>query len=580
MREGSPSATARGVASARAGFERLAVDYGNPVADDRLARDVARGDEGPVSETMRRYLQSRTRFFDRVVVNAIARGVRQVVLIGAGYDGRALRYAAPDVRFFEVDHPDTQADKRGRLERLEVDRGTIGFVAFDLTTSGLAPALLDAGLEPEAPLAFLCEGLLVYLEPAAIDGLLDGLRALAAPGTRLAVSSTAGGRHLIPERARFRSRVAELGEPVRNELGAEELRGVLADRRWRPVELSERAAAAGFLVAAPEWAPAPAGVPPTEGRVGRYLEMALYRAGGETLADHLDVAHGLGTVSLHELDAGVFDVRCADGRRLIVRVFPAARSESALARDVELLRELRGRGFPAERPAEPRPMGRHAGQPLLITEFAAGRTPSAASAGYRRLGDLLGQLHTLDVAGWDLAPGGAWHHLVPEGGRPGRELAEMRELLAAAGRRVSEGQMSAYRSLSDRLAEADDCAGLPDALTHPDFVPPNMVGSERLIVDWAGAGVGPRLWSLAFLLWAAGAGGGGGVESVMEGYRAHVELEPEERRRLRAAMLARPVVLAAWKFVTGRQSLTDAAGEAEAVRRRVEGLARLVSGSR
>jgi len=63
---------------------------------------------------MHEYIRARTAFFDRVVVSAIDRGVAQVVIGGAGYDGRAFRYAKPGVRWFEVDHPATQADKRAR----------------------------------------------------------------------------------------------------------------------------------------------------------------------------------------------------------------------------------------------------------------------------------------------------------------------------------------------------------------------------------------------------------------------------------------------------------------------------------
>ena len=58
-----------------------------------------------------------------------------------------------------------------------------------------------------------------------------------------------------------------------------------------------------------------------------------------------------------------------------------------------------------------------------------------------------------------------------------------------------------------KLEDLDDGADLPHAFVHPDFVPANAITTpddHRVIVDWAGAGNGPRLWSLAFLLWAGG----------------------------------------------------------------------------
>jgi O-methyltransferase involved in polyketide biosynthesis len=62
------------------------------------------------------------------VVDAIDRGVKQVVILGAGYDGRALRFRTPGVRFFEVDHPATQIDKLRRLAALGVSVAGISFV--------------------------------------------------------------------------------------------------------------------------------------------------------------------------------------------------------------------------------------------------------------------------------------------------------------------------------------------------------------------------------------------------------------------------------------------------------------------
>ncbi len=120
MREGAPSLTAQRVAAYRLGLERVPTPFGDVSADERLALDVASSQEITPGEDMARYLRGRTSFFDRVVVNALEPEVTQVVVVGAGYDGRALRYAKLGVRWFEVDHPATQIDKRRRLERLRI----------------------------------------------------------------------------------------------------------------------------------------------------------------------------------------------------------------------------------------------------------------------------------------------------------------------------------------------------------------------------------------------------------------------------------------------------------------------------
>lgn len=254
MREGAPSVTAQRVAAYRLTFERLPGPFGDPAADDRLARDVADSREFTPEERMSAYLQGRTRFFDRVVVNGLDRDVTQVACIGAGYDGRALRYAKPGVRWFEVDHPATQADKLARLERLQIDASQITFLPLDLDQGGLEAALLDGGFDSDAGSLMLCEGLAVYLDTAVLRMMLAHLRALATAGTRLAISLPRPGT-TADARTRFRAAVAAVGEPARNALSADQAAEVLAEARWRAVELPERARDAGFTVAAPVWEP-------------------------------------------------------------------------------------------------------------------------------------------------------------------------------------------------------------------------------------------------------------------------------------------------------------------------------------
>ena len=144
---GGPSITARRVVAYRLGFTRVPAPYGDAAADEALAADVAAG-QAPGTGRMRDYLEARTRFFDRVVVGAIGRGVGQIVLGAAGYDGRAFRYARSGVRWFEVDHPATQRDKRERLDRLGIAARQVRFVEADFTRDPVAERLTAAGLDP------------------------------------------------------------------------------------------------------------------------------------------------------------------------------------------------------------------------------------------------------------------------------------------------------------------------------------------------------------------------------------------------------------------------------------------------
>jgi methyltransferase (TIGR00027 family) len=230
--DGGPSQTARRVAAHRLDFTRVPADYGDPAADLALAADVAGGLRAPAGR-MHDYLAARTLFFDRTVTGAVGRGVRQVAVGGAGYDGRAFRYAKPGVRWFEVDHPATQRDKLQRLERLGIDASHVRFVEADFTVDPVADRLRASGFDPGAPALLLLEGVAVYLEPAVLENVLRQFRQVAAPGSRLAISASLSRPRGDGARARFLATVAALGEPARSTFEAGEAEALLARTGWR-----------------------------------------------------------------------------------------------------------------------------------------------------------------------------------------------------------------------------------------------------------------------------------------------------------------------------------------------------------
>jgi methyltransferase (TIGR00027 family) len=168
----------------RAGFTRPHTPGGDPDAQRRLCRGmpaVTLTEMGPS-------LAARTRFFDDQVLASISAGVGQIVILGAGYDDRALRFRSAGVRFFELDHPATQADKARRLRALQADASEPRLVPADFRHDDVAAVLGGCGHDATRPSLFICEGLLVYLEQSAIAGLLAGLRSAAAAGSTLAAS--------------------------------------------------------------------------------------------------------------------------------------------------------------------------------------------------------------------------------------------------------------------------------------------------------------------------------------------------------------------------------------------------------
>jgi methyltransferase (TIGR00027 family) len=254
MEDGGPSVTARRVAAYRLGFTRVVTDYGDPAADEALATDVVDGLAVPASR-MRDYLAARTSFFDRTVTGALDRGVRQVVVGAAGYDGRSLRYAKPGVRWFEVDHPATQRDKLARLKRLGIAAAGVRFVEADFTRDPLVARLREAGFDAGEPSLFLLEGIAVYLEPAVLENVLDQFRQVAAPGSQLAISVSTS-RPAEGIRVRFQAAVAAVGEPARSFFQAGQAEDLLARTGWLVTDAGakadtrgERIRSAGLLTA-------------------------------------------------------------------------------------------------------------------------------------------------------------------------------------------------------------------------------------------------------------------------------------------------------------------------------------------
>jgi Ser/Thr protein kinase RdoA (MazF antagonist) len=320
----------------------------------------------------------------------------------------------------------------------------------------------------------------------------------------------------------------------------------------------------------------------------------LVRAAVERLAPHLEATYAINVSGVRPLDVGVFRVERADGPAWVARLFPAARPLEQAYGDAQVLRLLAETGYPAERCAALQPVSVLDGQAVLVTEHVAA-VPHAkraetirAAGGYARLGALLGRLHGLPKEDRIARPGGCWHHLGD--GTPRDELIRARELLADASSRVSASDQSRYRALQEELDRVEDAEGLPEALVHPDFVLANVIATpdQRLmLVGWTGAGWGPRIWSLAFLLYAAAARDLRQaardlrrVGRVLAGYQHHVSLEPAEVTRLADIAAARPIVLEVWAFCLGRKGLAEAVEAAGRARALADAVASAAASSR
>jgi methyltransferase (TIGR00027 family) len=131
----------------------------------------------------------RTRFYDDLVIDAVADGVGQVVLLAAGMDTRAFRLPLPsEVTVFELDLPELLEQKQAILaEKRTEPRCDRIVVPADLADDGWPQALAAAGFDQETPAVLIAEGLSWYLTEDENARLLDNLARLAAPSSRLGI---------------------------------------------------------------------------------------------------------------------------------------------------------------------------------------------------------------------------------------------------------------------------------------------------------------------------------------------------------------------------------------------------------
>lgn len=172
----------------------------------------------------------RLRYGEDRLDEAIAEGVDQYVILGAGFDTFALRRRdlAERLRVFEADHPATQRAKRDRLGRLgEPAPPNLTFVPVDFETEALDSALATAGLRTDRPAFFSWLGVTYYLSLPAIAATLRRVAACAAPGSRLLLDYKLPAAALDAAQRKFADRldrfVARLGEPMVSTFTAETL---------------------------------------------------------------------------------------------------------------------------------------------------------------------------------------------------------------------------------------------------------------------------------------------------------------------------------------------------------------------
>jgi methyltransferase (TIGR00027 family) len=130
----------------------------------------------------------RTRFIDEQMARAVRGGATQLVILGAGFDTRAHRFAEllKDIAVIEIDYGATQEYKKRRVEAaLGGAPANLVYAPIDFARESLAEVLRRAGFRPERKTYYICEGVSMYVPEEGMKETLRAISAESAPGSAL-----------------------------------------------------------------------------------------------------------------------------------------------------------------------------------------------------------------------------------------------------------------------------------------------------------------------------------------------------------------------------------------------------------
>jgi methyltransferase (TIGR00027 family) len=254
MQQGQASVTALGAAGHRAAHQVLerGFVFADPLALPILGQDadnaIALAKEQPERRPLRLFIAMRSRFAEDSARRAIEKGVRQILVLGAGLDTFAYRLERnQDMRVFELDHPATQTEKRRRLTEAQIaEPAHVSYVAHDFESCSMTAALNAAGLDPDRGAFVLWLGVTPYLTEEAVFATLGQLASW--PGGTEVVFDYANPTEAVDEpnarnfHREMAERVAASGEPFRCYLDSAALHARVRGLGFVEIEDLDRAA--------------------------------------------------------------------------------------------------------------------------------------------------------------------------------------------------------------------------------------------------------------------------------------------------------------------------------------------------
>lgn len=236
MQLNTPSRTAQGAAMHRAAHQLMDQPpvFADPLAlkiiGDEAAGELRAGRDPRAmtqSQGLRLFIAVRSRLTEDCLSEAMARGMDQYVLLGAGLDTFAYRAPRDRLRVFEVDHPATQGWKRVRLQEISVAAPEwVTYAPVDFEHETLRDGLARAGFDFAKPAMFAWLGVTPYLTREAVMNTLTFIASLAAGSEVVFDYAEPTDKHNAEQRAHFEAmaaRVAASGEPFKSFYEAETL---------------------------------------------------------------------------------------------------------------------------------------------------------------------------------------------------------------------------------------------------------------------------------------------------------------------------------------------------------------------
>jgi methyltransferase (TIGR00027 family) len=156
----------------------------------------------------------RTRYIDDAVQAGLVQGIRQVIILGAGYDTRPYRLPGMSAaRVFEVDLPSVQDDKKNKLQkhfgRLPEN---VTFIPIDFDTQALDSVFAATAFDPSEPAVFIWEGVTQYITAEAVRQTLAFV-GKTVPGSSIVftyvLKSVIERKSNLPGAVRMMDRVAQ-----------------------------------------------------------------------------------------------------------------------------------------------------------------------------------------------------------------------------------------------------------------------------------------------------------------------------------------------------------------------------------